>query len=59
MNKLMSEVPVGVQFKFNNIMYTKIQDIRVSCCRVVNCRKNEDGTNDYVNPNTQVEVVNA
>lgn len=57
--KPFAELTVGVQFKFNNIAYTKIEDIRVSCCRVINCRKNDDGSNHYINPNTEVEVLNA
>ena len=59
MNKPFAEISIGTKFKFNGVEYTKIEDVRVSCCRVINSRKNDDGSNHYINPTTEVEVLNA
>lgn len=38
MNKLFGEIAVGDKFTFNGIEYVKTADVRVSCCRTVNCQ---------------------
>lgn len=37
MEKKFSEVVVGEKFTVNGIEYTKTEDVRVSCCQVINC----------------------
>lgn len=53
--KQLSEIAVGTKFIYNGVEYRRIEDIRVSCCRVVNCVNLADGTNQFVAPNTNVE----
>ena len=38
MNKLFGEIAVGGKFTLNGIEYVKTADVRVSCCRTVNCQ---------------------
>lgn len=38
MNKLFGEIKVGDKFSLNGIEYVKTPDVRVSCCRTVNCQ---------------------
>jgi hypothetical protein len=59
MPKLLSEVAVGVKFSVNGTEYRRIEDVRVSCCRVVNCVNLADGSNQFVPPNTTVEELNG
>lgn len=57
--KPLSEVSVGKKFVHNGVEYRRIEDIRVSCCRVVNCVNLADGSNQFIQPNTNVEEVNG
>jgi len=38
MNKQFGELAVGDKFIFNGIEYVKTPDVKVSCCRTVNCQ---------------------
>lgn len=38
MNKQFGEIVVGDKFILNGLEYVKTPDIRVSCCRSVNCQ---------------------
>lgn len=53
--KPLSEIAVGSTFVHNSTEYKRIEDLRVSCCRVVNCVRVSDGSNEFVAPNTLVE----
>lgn len=52
-----SEVTVGQKFKFNNIEYTKIAEIKVSCCKRLNAVNSTDQNKIMVSPNEEVELV--
>ena len=59
MNKLFSELAVGDRFTYNNQQYVKVQDVRVSCCRTVNCHVVGNANNKlFIHPSTTV-VLNA
>lgn len=59
MNKTFAELAVGDRFTLNGSQYVKIQDVRVSCCKTVNCHDVNNASNRiYVQPSTSV-VVNA
>lgn len=53
--KPLSEIAVGSTFVHNGVEYKRIEDVRVSCCRVVNCVKLADGSNEFIAPDTTVE----
>lgn len=57
--KTFAEIAVGNKFLYNGVEYKRIEDVRVSCCRVVNCINIADGSNQYVPPNSNVEEVNG
>lgn len=52
-----AEVAVGQKFKFNNIEYTKTDEIKVSCCKRLNAVNNADQNKIMVSPNQEVELV--
>lgn len=55
--KKFMDVDVGAQFKIGDINYTKIQDERISCCKVNNAVKSDDPNSKIqVLPITEVEV---
>ena len=58
MQKPFSDVAVGETFELNGLRYVKIQDVRISCCKSVNCHNAAD-TNQktFFPPNTLVTVV--
>lgn len=59
MNKTFAELNVGDRFTLNGSEYIKIQDVRVSCCKTVNCHDANNSSNRiYVQPSTSV-VINA
>jgi hypothetical protein len=37
MSKNFSELAIGARFVYNNIEYIKTEDVRISCCKVINC----------------------
>ena len=50
------ELAVGERFKFNNVEYTKIAEVRVSCCKVKeNCQELVSGTKAVLKPMDEVE----
>jgi len=50
------EVAVGDRFKFNNVEYTKIAEVRVSCCKVKeNCQELVSGAKAVLKPMDEVE----
>lgn len=51
-----NEVAVGEKFKFNNVEYTKIPEVRVSCCKVKeNCQEIVTGNKVVLKPLDEVE----
>lgn len=59
MNKTFAELTVGARFTLNGAEYVKIEDVRVSCCKTVNCHDiNNPSNRIYIQPSTTV-VVNA
>lgn len=59
MEKSFSELSVGDRFTLNGQVWVKIQDVRVSCCRSINCQLLDDANNrTYIQPTTKV-IVNA
>lgn len=57
MNKNFSDLKVGDRFFLNGTEYVKTEDVRVSCCRSINCQaSNDPNAKNYVQPNTQVTV---
>ena len=57
MEKPLSEVAVGSIFTANGTDYVKTEDVRVSCCRSVNCYAvNDTAQKTYFAPNTVVSV---
>lgn len=57
MNKQFSELSVGQRFTVNGVEYIKTQEVRVSCCRSINCQAVNDPNNKtYIQPSTTVSV---
>lgn len=40
--KQFSELSVGDRFSYNGVEYIKTQEVRISCCRSVNCQAVND-----------------
>jgi hypothetical protein len=60
MDKAFSEIAVGSVFQFNNVQYTKTNDIRVSCCKVINAHETSNKNNTtYIPPTTIVSTMNG
>lgn len=57
LTKTLDQVADGENFKVNNVEYTKIAEVRVSCCRSVNCHVTADANQRTFFPgNTVVET---
>lgn len=52
-----AEVSVGQKFKFNNIVYTKTEPQKVSCCKTLNAVNLENNQKVMIKPNDVVELV--
>ena len=52
-----AEVSVGQNFKFNNIVYTKTEPQKVSCCKTLNAVNLENNQKVMIKPNDVVELV--
>lgn len=58
MQKPFSDVAVGETFELNGLRYVKTQEVRISCCKSVNCHNAADGNQKTFFPaNTLVTVV--
>lgn len=59
MQKSFKDVAIGEQFDFNNKKYVKVNAVKVSCCRSVNCHV-VGNANDrtFIQPDIKVEVKN-
>lgn len=59
MNKTFGELITGQRFILNGSEYVKVQEIKISCCKVINCQLVNDPNNKtYINPTTMV-LINA
>lgn len=58
MEKTLGDIAVGQDFKVNNQEFTKINDIRVNCCKVLNCHVKDDVNNKTFFPNNTVVTIN-
>lgn len=57
MQKQFGEVSVGDRFVLNGTEFVKTPDIRVSCCRSVNCQSmSNPDQKEFVSVETVVEV---
>lgn len=57
MEKQFAEVASGETFKVNGTEYVKTDDIRISCCKSVNCYAvNDASQKTYFAPTTVVSV---
>jgi hypothetical protein len=45
MQKTFGEVELGGRFVVNGIEYTKVQDVRVSCCKSINAQETANAGN--------------
>lgn len=55
-NMKFNELAVGENFKFNNSLYKKIQDVKVSCCKIkANCEDLNTREQILVKPLDEVE----
>lgn len=53
------ELAVGEKFKFNNQEYRKIQEIRISCCKIKeNCELVANGQKSVLKPLDDIEKIN-
>lgn len=52
-----AELSVGQKFKINNIVYTKTEPHRVSCCKTLNATTVENNQKVMIKPNDVVELV--
>ena len=53
--KLFSELSTNDQFEYNNILYKKIQPIKVSCCKSFNAEEvNNPSSKCFIQPGTLV-----
>lgn len=58
MQKQFSELSVGDKFTVNGTEYVKMQEVRVSCCRSLNCYQTNNADQKTFFPgNTLVTVV--
>lgn len=59
MEKKFSEVAIGEKFVVNGVEYTKSQEVRVSCCKSVNCHLSDNkGQTSFFPGDALVTVVN-
>ena len=57
MQKIFQEVAVGKSFKLNNTEYVKVNSVKVTCCKSINCYVAADPNNKhFIRPDQKVEV---
>jgi hypothetical protein len=57
MNKQFKELDVDSSFNMNGIEYTKINAVKISCCKSINAQeKNNPNNKTFVQPLVEVEV---
>lgn len=54
---MFSELTVGQRFTVNGVEYVKTQEVKVSCCRSINCQAvNDPNLKTYIQAGTSVTV---
>ena len=56
MNKLFKDLSIGEKFSYNNEIYTKVEEDRVSCCKVLNAVKDTTNEKVMITPLQEVQV---
>jgi len=57
MNKQFKDLNVDASFTMNGIEYTKINPVKISCCKSINAQeKNNPNNKTFVQPLVEVEV---
>lgn len=59
MEQKLENVAVGTKFTVNNVEYVKTEEVRVSCCRSINCQVASDANQKAFFPGSTVVVVNG
>ena len=59
MEKKFEELALGDKFTVNNVEYVKAEEVRVSCCRSINCHTSTDSNQKAFFPGSTVVVVNG
>jgi len=59
MEKKFEELNVGDTFTVNNVEYVKTTEVRVSCCRSINCHMSSDSNQKAFFAGATVVVVNG
>jgi hypothetical protein len=59
MEKKFEELVLGDKFTVNNVEYVKTEEVRVSCCRSINCQVAADNNQKAFFPGSTVVVVNG
>ena len=59
MEKTFKELIVGTKFSINNVEYVKIEPVRVSCCRSINCQVANDPSQKTFFPDEATVTVNG
>jgi hypothetical protein len=55
MNKTMKDIAIGERFTVAGVEYIKTNDVRVSCCKVINCEVVGDpNQKNFFSPDTEV-----
>lgn len=59
MEKTFAEVGVGDKFTINNVEYVKTEEVRISCCKVINAYVANDATQKAQFPGNVTVTVNG
>jgi hypothetical protein len=59
MEKTFAEVAVGEKFTVNNVEYVKTEDVRVSCCKVINAYAANDASQKAQFPGNITVTING
>lgn len=59
MEQKFEDVALGTKFTVNNVEYIKTEEVRVSCCRSINCQVAADTNQKAFFPGSTVVVVNG
>lgn len=55
----MDELAVGEMFTVNDVKYVKISDVKVSCCRSVNCQEHDNSGSRHFFPGNTIVTTNG
>lgn len=57
MKKQFKDISVDEKFKLNDVEYTKINTVKISCCKSINAQQVADANHKtFVQPLTEVDV---